>query len=70
VVKYLKLSGLSILNRSFEFNFGKGSYLFRGTNGAGKTTVLDSLNPFDSFISRGKSIRDVLNTGGVKEVVL
>ena len=70
MVKYFKLSGLSILKRSFEFNFTKGSYLFCGTNGVGKTTVLDSLHPFDTFISREKSIRDVLNPGGMKEIVL
>jgi len=70
VVKRFLLKGLTILPRTFEFEFGEGCYLFKGKNGKGKTTVLDSLHPGDSFISRGISIRDVLKDGGCKEIVV
>ena len=70
MIKYFKLTGLKTLDKEFEFNFGPGSYLFCGPNGAGKTTVLDSLHPFDTSISRGVSIRDMLNPGGMKEIVI
>ena len=60
----------TVMGKDFNFEFEKGSYLIKGANGAGKTTVLSSLHPFDDFLSKDRSIRDLLKPGGKKEIVL